>query len=80
MDWAKILEENTETLAKKPEGKDWFSATEFCEKSGWGKSRAYPFIKKKIESGDLEVFKGNEYSKAHNQLVRRIWYRFKNRK
>lgn len=80
MDWAKILEANTDTIANKPEGKDWFNVSEFCEESGWGKSRAYNFIKSKIESGELEVFKGNEFSKAHNQLVRRVWYRFKNRK
>ena len=80
MDWAKILEDNSKSLANKPEGKDWFTSSELSEKSEWGKSKVFSFIKKKIESGDLEVFKGNEYSKAHKQLVRRIWYRFKNRK
>lgn len=80
MDWAKILEEKSATLANKPEGENWFTSTELSEKSGWGKSKVFSFLRKKIDSGDLEVFKGNEYSKAHKQLVRRIWYRFKNRK
>lgn len=77
MDWAKQLEQDHKPKGNLPDGSDWFTINELREKSGWGKDKSYAFIKNKIESNEVEMFRGSEYSEPHNQLVRRIWYRFK---
>lgn len=76
IDWAKKLEEAGEARSQKPEGDDWFTVHEFKRNTGMSKSNSYEFIKDQIEKGKMEKVKGTEFSKEHNQLVRRVWYRF----
>lgn len=80
MDWAKQLESHAKPKNNKPDGDGWFTISELREESDWGKDRAYKFIKEKLESNEIEMFRGSEYSELQGQLVRRNWYRFKNRK
>lgn len=76
IDWAKKLEEAGDSRSQKPEGEDWFTIHDLRKETGLSNNSAYEFIKEHIVSGKLEKVKGSEYSKEHNQLVRRVWYRF----
>ena len=76
INWAKKLEEAGDSRSQKPEGKDWFTAHDLRKETGLSNNNAYEFIKSHIASGKMEKLKGSEYSKEHNQLVRRVWYRF----
>ena len=74
--WAKGLSDIPPPNENKPSGEDWFTVNDLKEKTSWGKDRCYRYISEKLDDEKLEVYKGNEFSEAHKQLVRRIWYRF----
>jgi hypothetical protein len=76
IDWAKKLEEAGSKKANLPEGDDWFTIQELRQNTGYSINSAYAYVKEQITSGEMEKFKGNTYSKEHNQLVRCVWYRF----
>jgi len=76
INWAKKLEEAGSEKSQKPEGKDWFTVHDLREESGFSMNSAYEFIRSQMSAGKIEKHKGTMYSKEHNQLVRRVWYRF----
>lgn len=76
MDWAKKIEELSQSRAKEPEGEGWFTADEFRQKAKIGVSRSYELLKKARDDGQVEVHAGNTYSEEMQQLVRKVWYRF----
>lgn len=76
INWAKKLEQAGNEKAQKPEGENWFTVHELRKETGYSINTAYAFIKANIASGKMEKQKGTEYSVEHQQLVRRVWYRF----
>jgi hypothetical protein len=74
--WAKKLGDIPLPNENKPSGDDWFTINELRSKMNWGKDRTYRYVSEKIDDGLIEVYRGNEFSDAHSQLVRRVWYRF----
>ena len=79
INWAKNMNALNMAGGNKPKGDDWFSAKEFAEKSDYGTTKCYEILKKAIQDGAIEVYRGSEYNKSQKQLTRRVWYRFTNR-
>lgn len=80
--WVKKLDElATERGDMPPEFNkgDWFTIKEAKENFGYGDNRTRNLINKGIESGEIEIYKGSQWQKEKKQLVRQVWYRFKNR-
>ena len=76
IDWAKKLEEAGNQKSNTPKGEGWFTISELRQNTGYSINYAYAYVKEQMSSGKMEKFKGNIYSKEHNQLVRSVWYRF----
>lgn len=76
IDWAKKLQAAEEVGQNLPKGDDWFTSTEFREKSGYGITRSHQVIRELIAKGQIEIHKGSKYNKQQKQLTRQVWYRF----
>ena len=80
--WAKKLEElalDRETLPPDFDQGDWFTMNYAKKNFGYGDNRTRSLINDGIEKDEIEMFKGNQWQKEKKQLVRQVWYRFKNR-
>ena len=76
IDWAKNLEDISQTNEKKPQGEGWFTVKEFMVNADIGTHRAYDLIRAGMENKQVEKFIGSEYSPTHRHRVKRAWYRF----
>jgi hypothetical protein len=80
INWAKNIDRLNSKEGNPPEGKDWFTAKEFQEKSSYGRGKSYEQLKKAIADNDVEVHRGSSWDSNLNQCTRKVWYRFINRK
>lgn len=76
IDWAKHMDASGKLTANLPPGEGWFTFEEFQTKMEIGRNRAYKIVKKKLQAGEMESYRGSKYNPQLNQNTRRIWYRF----
>ena len=75
MNWANILagQHDKNEAGKTPEGEGWQTFWEILEDSPYGQTKTRKLIRDRMDSGEIEQFKGTEVKEGTS--LRRIWYR-----
>lgn len=77
--WIKKLDKINLTREDTPpdfEKDEWFTVKDLMKEYKVGDNRARKIINEGMATLQIECYKGSEWSKEKNQLVRRAWYRF----
>lgn len=81
--WVKELElfsQKRENLPPDFDKEEWFTVKQAMKEFGVGDNRARAIISEGLDRGRVEVFRGSIWSKEKHQLIRQVWYKFKNPK
>lgn len=81
--WVKRLEVLSRKREKLPPDYakgEWFTVREAMKEFGVGDNRARQIVTEGLDEGTVEVHRGTIWSKEKHQLIRQVWYRFKDPK
>jgi hypothetical protein len=71
--WAVELRSVLSAKTREPKGNDWMTAEQFCITLGIAHGTALKYLRRGIESGHLEMFRGTAVSAAGIRI--QTWYR-----
>ena len=71
--WAHELREVMSAKTREPKGENWMTAEQFCKALDLSHNTALQYLRRGMESGHIEMFRGTAISSAGIRI--QTWYR-----
>jgi prophage antirepressor-like protein len=73
LNWAHELREVLSAKTRQPKGEGWMTAEQFCEVLDISRGTALQYLRRGMESGHIEMYRGTAISSAGIRI--QTWYR-----